>query len=96
MIGWIVAAYLGGALLVVLATDRRNWHADDVFALMVWPLLLPFAFFARRWRKWRYTCRDCGRFYGDRVHLDLHLRERTGCTIGRGTMNQQVEGGSDE
>ena len=87
LLGWIVAAYLAGALALVMI-DSGRWRGEELLALIAWPVMLPIAFTTRRWRHWRYTCRDCGGYYGDREHYDLHLRERVGCTVA----NQQVGG----
>lgn len=77
MIGWIVAAWLAGALLLVMADAGSRWHADEVAALALWPLSVPVAWTVRRWVRWRGTCRICWNYYGRRRdallrHVETH------------------------
>lgn len=71
MIGWIVAAWFAG-MVVVLATERKR-PGGDWLALLVWPALLPVATVVRLWQRWRTRCRRCGKRWGDHDALVRHI-----------------------
>lgn len=72
MIGWVVAAYLAGALALVMVDADGRWHADELAMLAGWPLTMPAGWLWMRWRRRRSTCRVCGRYYGTRERLERH------------------------
>lgn len=56
MSGWVVAAWLAGALVVVLwesREDHRGWRVNYYVLLALWPLTVPYAFVVSRMRKER-------------------------------------------
>lgn len=75
--GWAVAGWLVGALAVMYPDSRIT--RQEVPLLMAWPVTVPLFAALRQWRRWRYTCPRCGRFYGDAEHYRLHMIHRINC-----------------
>ena len=75
----VAVVWLLGAHVIVQIEER--YRKDEITALTLWPLVLPVVGAIRGYRRWRYTCRDCKRNYGDRKHYDLHMIHRTRCTV---------------
>lgn len=74
--GWIVAAYLFGAVMLLLFDDRLSW--DELLGLAAWPVAVPVALVWRAWRRWRTRCRTCGRRYHDRAMMLRHVAREHG------------------
>lgn len=75
----VAVVYLAGAV-VILGIDS-DLKKDELLALAGWPLVLPVVVAIRTYRRWAYTCRDCGGNYGDRERYSRHLVHRTYCTV---------------
>lgn len=84
--------WLAGALVLVMIEE--TYRTDELAALAVWPLFVPFALTVRTYRRWAYTCRDCKGYYGDRKHYDLHAIHRTNCTVPPAPDHTETEGAS--
>ena len=53
MSGWIVAAWLAGALVVVLSEtkgEHADWRVNYYALLALWPIAVPYAVVVSRWR----------------------------------------------
>lgn len=71
VLGWIVAAYLLGAL--VIAITATDWKRDEIALLAIWLVSLPVAQIANRWRRNRTTCRICRLRWHDRATMIKHV-----------------------
>ncbi len=72
MIGWIVAAWLAG--MVVLLVLETKLARDEWLALFMWPVSIPFvATPIRLWLRWRTRCGRCGKRWGDHEALVRHI-----------------------
>lgn len=68
---WLLVVWLAGGLLIVLVDAKLD--RLELLSLAAWPVIAPTYAVLRLVRRRRFTCRDCGGYYGDREHYRRHL-----------------------